>query len=293
MRIPASSSTFRPWIADDFVGQARRQLGAAGGTPITWMFLEPEAAAVATTLFRRNGIASTSLSFLEEGSLPVPVHFFLGAYWASRTEPVEDCARRLARCLHRLTEVDPLLSTWLKVGRNRAESLRLRVASSEESLRKLLQQSYDEKFPGLGFRISLWDGRESSGVAMNVTCGSDAAVSPNVVLINLPLPGGEDLRLYQPETVRALFRAVVDEWDPDWAVFASNTMQDMQADRRPYVGWLTYLRTERALISKAQAGIEIASLGNGVLLTAGPNPLQVSDNDIKAAEAQLSTIELS
>src|SRR2546430_15444686 len=121
--------------------------------------------------------------------------FFLGAYWGSRTEPVEGCAGRLARCLPRLAEADPLLSTWLKVGRNKVESLRSGVDPSPENLRQLLQESYDEKFPGLGFRFAAWDGRESTGVAISVTCGSDAAVSPNVFLINMPSPSEEDIRL--------------------------------------------------------------------------------------------------
>ncbi|MFD2422199.1 Imm52 family immunity protein [Amycolatopsis pigmentata] len=164
--------------------------------------------------------------------------FFLGAYWGSRIESAEDCARRLARYC-RLAELDPLPPTWLKVGRNRAESLSLRIDPSNDNLRRLLEQSYDEKFPGLGFRLAVWDGRESSGVAMKVTCGSDARVSPNVVVINPPSPSGEGLRLYRPETVRAVFCAVVDEWDPDWAAFASDAMRDSQGDARPYAGWLT------------------------------------------------------
>lgn len=56
---------FQPWYrgADALVGQAQRQLGAAGGSPITWSFAESDAAAAARNLFSDRGISGINVAW--------------------------------------------------------------------------------------------------------------------------------------------------------------------------------------------------------------------------------------
>lgn len=54
---------FQPWFggAEDMVGQAQRQLGVAGGSPITWSFAESDAAAAVRNLFSDRGISGINV----------------------------------------------------------------------------------------------------------------------------------------------------------------------------------------------------------------------------------------
>ena len=60
-----SSGTFRSWFkgADGFVDQARRQLAASNGAPITWYFKEKAARDATEILFRQNGITGIKLVY--------------------------------------------------------------------------------------------------------------------------------------------------------------------------------------------------------------------------------------
>ena len=57
---------FQPWYrgADAMVGQARRQVGAAGGNPITWSFAESDAAAAVQELFSNRGISGINVEWV-------------------------------------------------------------------------------------------------------------------------------------------------------------------------------------------------------------------------------------
>jgi len=56
---------FQPWFrgADALASQARRQLMAAGGSPIQWHFAEQSAANATRTLFSKRGISGIEILF--------------------------------------------------------------------------------------------------------------------------------------------------------------------------------------------------------------------------------------
>ncbi|MFD2420095.1 Imm52 family immunity protein [Amycolatopsis pigmentata] len=223
----------------------------------------------------------------------MPSPFYLGAYWGSRVESAEACAGRFARFLRRLAEVESLPSTWWKVGRDEAESRRERIEPSQQNLRRLLEASYDPERPRLGFSVHVWD-RTHDSVRFNVICGSPAVVSPNVVVFELPRPTEENSSLYQAETMKLVFSAVVEEWDPEWAIFATREMREMQVKlpRRPIAGWLTYLRTDPSAVSPLGSDIEISGLGEGTLLVAGPEPLLVTEKHIREVANLVSQVNV-
>jgi hypothetical protein len=60
-----TNGEFQSWWggAGDFVSQAQRQLGVAGGVPIEWHFAEDAAARATRLLFQQNGISGISVLF--------------------------------------------------------------------------------------------------------------------------------------------------------------------------------------------------------------------------------------
>jgi hypothetical protein len=57
---------FRPWYngAGDLASQARRQLNAAGGTPITWYVAEEDAVGAMRNLFVDRGISGINIEYM-------------------------------------------------------------------------------------------------------------------------------------------------------------------------------------------------------------------------------------
>jgi hypothetical protein len=57
---------FQPWFtgADHLVSQARRQLAAAGSTPITWSVAEAEAATAIRNLFKRRDVVGINVVYV-------------------------------------------------------------------------------------------------------------------------------------------------------------------------------------------------------------------------------------
>lgn len=58
-----SNGQFRPWFsgADSLASQAQRQIGAAGGTPITWSVAEADAVTAINNLFVSRGISGINV----------------------------------------------------------------------------------------------------------------------------------------------------------------------------------------------------------------------------------------
>jgi hypothetical protein len=87
----------------------------------------------------------------------------------------------------------------------------------------------------------------------------------------------------------AVFRAVVEKWNTDWAVFTTDEIADMQGDftGQPFAGWITYLKAAPASIPSGENGVDVAPMEKGTLVIAGPDPLQVAANQIQEAAAYL------
>jgi hypothetical protein len=103
--------------------------------------------------------------------------YYLGAYWAARSESAPECADRLSRFLADLAKAHLLLTSWYQKGGSRADALRHSVATDAESLSLLLGASRKGRDAGLpvmeelGYSASLWNG-EAAAAGLTVTCGS-------------------------------------------------------------------------------------------------------------------------
>lgn len=214
----------------------------------------------------------------------MPIRFFLGAYWGSRTEPATVCAQRLLVLLKQLEKIHPMLADWRRLGHENAEALRENISLSSEYLNNLIKEGSDPLFPDLGFRTGLWNGKDPS-IGLKIHCGADAKTSPNNVLIDFPPVDDETETLYQSAVLMSTFDSVVEQFDPDWAFLGTREMRDRQGGftGRPIAGWLSYIRASSQPAEQSDTGVQVSPYYNGVLLTTAPDPLSVTDAQVDAA----------
>ena len=218
--------------------------------------------------------------------------FFVGAYWRPRAEPAGRCAERLGKCLTAIGAAHPLLRTWFRKGRRGSGP----VALTPESLEALLSAGRNRTdttgavIPELGFTAALWNG-DDPPASFSTTCGATPTTPYVMNHFALQLPGpdeGTAAELYAARTARTMFCAAVAAWSPDWATFASDTMRAAQVGSSGgrVAGWMTYLRDVPELPVVAP-GISVEPFGDGILITAGTDPLHVEDEAIAGLRAYL------
>jgi len=213
--------------------------------------------------------------------------FYLGAYWGPRIESLDECADRLTEYLARLGRLHGAYANWFKRGRSMAEASRNRVSIDRETIIHTLElgatrsQFTGEIVEDLGYRVGLWNNNDSVPVGFSALCGSNPRTVnfKNCVVLNLPEPESSGTALYSPDLVQSVFRATVECWDPEWATFSSSSMRSRQEQgpTRPVVGWMTYLSGKGVESSSKQQSVECTSFFKGRIVTAGEDPLQMSE----------------
>ncbi|MGK5533677.1 Imm52 family immunity protein [Streptomyces sp. URMC 129] len=223
--------------------------------------------------------------------------FYLGAYWGPRAESAGECAARLGDCLQRLGTTHPALATWFRKGKSKAAASNEAITVNNEALEALLLAGRSRTDIGgdtideLGFRASLWN-RDPLAVSLSTTCGAHPATNSvmNYFTLTLPEPLEAATELYEPDVARAVFRAVVEAWSPTWATYASYAMRERQrtAPGQPVGGWLTYLDGKLGSSTQNRPEVSVEPFASGVLVTAGTDPLNVSDAQLASVVNFLS-----
>ncbi|SHE96568.1 Imm52 family immunity protein [Streptoalloteichus hindustanus] len=225
-------------------------------------------------------------------------YFYLGAYWGPRQEGVDECAGRLARFLRQLEPIDPILSSWRRVGRSKAAATPLQ--HTPKALRPVVEsgrnRSGGQVFEHLGFVFSVWNGDRERSVQLRSSCGSYAAAMLNTVVVSLPdLDTERDISasLYDPSKLSGVLEAVADTWDPDWGIVTSSSMREDQSENReqhiPYVGAMTYLSLARPLPDVLPEGVSVEQVAGGHLLTIGEDVTAVTSEKALALRDVLAS----
>lgn len=103
--------------------------------------------------------------------------FYVGAYWGSRREGLEECASRLQIGLAALAQVSPLLARWKPKGRTRMGP----VSGDEVVASQLVdvlgrgvnrRDADGSVIEELGWSWSAWNGLSRSPAAVSVQCGA-------------------------------------------------------------------------------------------------------------------------
>jgi hypothetical protein len=215
--------------------------------------------------------------------------FFVGAYWPSRKESVEQCAERLRKFFVALAATDPVLATWFETGRSRKQALEKPAHIGDQSyLLGLLDRGRNRRDVGrtvieeLGFRVGLWNGGNGeNAIELGVKCGlywtssnPNASLS-NYVTLDLPKDLGE---LKQAERMSTVLAAVARAWEPDWAgVMSKDAMNARAFDARiPFVDWMVYLPRK---IDGLPAPASVTQLEKGSLIVVQPDPPAVNSTE--------------
>ncbi|MGV9210899.1 Imm52 family immunity protein [Micromonospora sp. RB23] len=217
--------------------------------------------------------------------------FYVGAYWGPRTESAAECADRLASCLGQIGAVHPALATWFRKGKSKSAASGKPVATNGEALKELLIGGRNRTDVGgdvideLGFNVALWN-KNAVPISFSTTCGASPAMTSimNYFTLELPAPSDASAELYDPAVARAVFWAVVESWNPRWATFASYSMRATQAGTpgRPVGGWMTYISGVASTSAVENSEVSVERFSNGAVLTAGADPLHVSDAQLAA-----------
>lgn len=212
---------------------------------------------------------------------------YVRASWPSRPEPAGACATRAASCLGALAKLSPVLARW----KPKAYRLDDALAAAEIPLSRLSEMfergvnrrdSDGEVIPELGFSWSAWNGMPDTGASVGISCGVWAERIPNSFVLSLPDPTDEPAAsLYQREVIERALSAVVEAWDPEWAVATSHVLRESRPWKpwQPVVGWVTYLGPGRA-VPPGLAGAEVSPIAAGSMISLSKPWEDVSPADI-------------
>jgi hypothetical protein len=180
----------------------------------------------------------------------------------------------------------PVYEHWFKKGGSRSEAGRRKVDVNENSLKVLLKSgvSDEDEESDRGFSASLWNNRDDASAAFSVFCGahSNSAHVKNSFVLDFPRPASISDEFHSEDLIENIFKMVVECWDPKWATFVNRSIRDSSMQRAdvPVVGWLTYTEINLPASVGGSRNFEVTNLSNGSLVTAGPDPFQVTDAQI-------------
>jgi hypothetical protein len=111
----------------------------------------------------------------------------------------------------------------------------------------------------------------------------------NSLVFDFPPPEDEAFRLYEPRVAEAVFDAVIEAWEPDWASWTSHTLRNVQgaAPRGPVVGWMTYLT---ATVGTELPGVTSRSLPGGTVIRIGRDVSSAGDAAVLDVRARLAKV---
>lgn len=224
--------------------------------------------------------------------------FYLGAYWGPRRESAEACAEHLADCIARLGACSELFERWYEKTDRKAAAKRSSVPLDPGALRELILLGANRcdadgsPIEELGFSVGLWNGDREAPIGLSVNCGgwtSTPGVLNAFVLDLPPLLPGPAAQLYGLDAARAIMRATVEAWEPDWATLTSYELAAAldPAPREPSVGWITFFSDRRALPEDLPVALGERMPGRGTLLIATDRVEDVDASRLREIVAML------
>ena len=217
---------------------------------------------------------------------------YVGAYWSSRVQSVDDCAERIVDYLGLLASLDSRLDGWGGCARlDYDAALPIdRVDAVVDMLRRgqSTRESDDQIIDKLGYSLNLWNnasGRENKA-SMAYRGGSSLPHVLNNVVLQLPDSAAAPT-LYTPSVALSLITSVVDIFSPDYCVWTNDRLTELQnepgqvcADGSYYLGqlvgvpagWAVFLaegRSRQLDLSLLPGDASVLEVGHGILVRVG------------------------
>ncbi|WP_375754797.1 immunity 52 family protein [Corallococcus exercitus] len=218
-----------------------------------------------------------------------PETYYAGAYWGPRREPPEACARRAAAFLNMLAACDPLLANWNKIPKPRGKGRKTPLMPPDlPTLTEAFRRGVNREPGGppiehLGLTVSAYnDGARQDFVSVSMHCGSyEQNSSANVCVLSLPSKGESAERILTASVLTQVVRSMALAWEPDWAVAMSETYRSMdgrQGKADPWLGWVTYLPSQRGTVPPLPAPVRIEPVEDrGTLIILTPERFTVAN----------------
>jgi len=198
--------------------------------------------------------------------------YLAAAYWGPRQEPVEACACRADKFFTLLSQVSEYFDGWRPLGRSRPEAMRATpIDQSTDALVDLFMKGRNRRDVGgeviddLGYRISVWNGRDHEEVSsLTMKCGLYSTVTglSNAVVLKLPIR----FDTTSVNQIRQVTIALAQAWDPDWAIIASRSKLDLQADAGPFLDRALYVNSSMSAPCDLPVNVVKQELKHGQLL---------------------------
>ena len=185
---------------------------------------------------------------------------FVLARWGPRSEPREECARRLHDFLVRLADLDASLSEWCLAKCD--EEASTPIANDPRYLARLLEQNRSDTdgrvIPDLGTAFSAWT---PAGATLDVVCGATSSYVKNTVtLMCEPHSESGDRDPFR------LIELVARVWHPDWATAVPRAELATAARRRePPVGLFVYVANAEPLRKLSVSRVVSLPVGGAIV----------------------------
>lgn len=238
--------------------------------------------------------------------------FYLGCYWKDRKEDTAACTERIVQCLNGLATCQQGFAEVFLVPRTYKSAYRIPV--DFETLKPLLEKGRNREdvpprkiIEKLGYSISFVSGDDyrnrDTQWGMRTMCGAYPKTPglSNYCVLSLPKKGEALETLLQPEKLRCLLRAMIDAWEPDWAIVQGSKLRDYvrqsagipaQSPQNAFLGWMAYFASR---VGKVPDGLPVYSkldLEQGTLLTLTPEPIDLDRPDhVNTVQTVLSGLQ--
>jgi hypothetical protein len=220
---------------------------------------------------------------------------FLGAYWGSRAESVDQCAERIARLIPALGAINDRLTGWRDEADSQPNSVAQSVVTTArqdivERLEKgIVRDDNGKVMETLGYSVHWQTGSDNTRITLNMSLGVTSKWVPNSVVFRFPDPTLAP-SIYSAGSASALISTVIDIFQPVQAVWLDDDSHAAQKepDRVSPIGgiaigklvghpagWATYLADsdpkgfDKNLLP-AEALVQ--RVGDGTLVLLGDDP---------------------
>lgn len=200
--------------------------------------------------------------------------FQAAAFWASRKESAEACARRAETFFGLLAACDPAYARWFEYAYSRKNALQLPFEPTAATFRRFFERK-KYRLGKDGFCFEAWTGQEQRGKGgqLSLTCGSGLPFYSNGCLLHLPREEPAASRVLTPGVLQNLLRAMVLAWEPDACGVVADedvaALRELEAGR-PCLSWLMYFPRQRGKLPSLPRPVRVVPVedkGSLVVLT--------------------------
>ncbi|WNG41630.1 hypothetical protein F0U61_54080 [Archangium violaceum] len=208
--------------------------------------------------------------------------YLAGAYWGSRPEPAEECARRAATFFRLLSECHPSYARWYEQASSPKKALQLQFEPTQDVFEQFFSKKKYQS-DGDGFHFSAWTGheRQDQGGMLMFHCGSDAEVAANSLRIYFPNEALGSERMLTAPVIAGVMRAMAVAWEPDWAIATADGLWEQLSNRGrlgTFVGWMTYFSRQRGAVPALPEPVRVEPVDDkGTLIILTPERLTPSN----------------